>query len=322
MGARVVRRRKRSQRSIGKNHTEHAFTPSTGETGWISFCLPSALKVQSSRLSAALDEFGWVCFWLELVLDGYQMGADKDVERSDFGEEAHLVDVGDLGIHHFALERFQHDGLVGAIELGQSRARDDFALANVDHSDHLDDVSVFARAGRTLRDPFHARMRWPKLRLLANRDANWGRALPTPSVYKSTQRRAQAHPSGNRNNPPRPSVVASSRRSRVCAQERERGDRQMGEQRGGGGRKPDDDDAPSKMRFFSTRPQPRTAAPTSDCRSAAPNFSTLQVTWIAPWLFALCFSTIPRTSSHRAVQRATCKDGESTFSTAASYTDH
>ncbi len=40
----------------------------------------------------------------------------------------------------------------------------------------------------------HARMRWPKLRLLANRDANWGRALPTPSVYKSTQRRAQAHP--------------------------------------------------------------------------------------------------------------------------------
>lgn len=49
MGARVVRRRKRSQRSIGKNHTEHAFTPSTGETGWISFCLPPALKVQNTR---------------------------------------------------------------------------------------------------------------------------------------------------------------------------------------------------------------------------------------------------------------------------------
>ncbi len=49
MGARVVRRKKRSKRSIGKDHTEHSFTPSTGETGWISFCLPPVAEVQRSR---------------------------------------------------------------------------------------------------------------------------------------------------------------------------------------------------------------------------------------------------------------------------------
>ncbi|SPO29895.1 uncharacterized protein UTRI_06172_B [Ustilago trichophora] len=33
--------KKRSKRNIGKNQTEHTFTPSTGETGWVSFCLGS-----------------------------------------------------------------------------------------------------------------------------------------------------------------------------------------------------------------------------------------------------------------------------------------
>ncbi|SPO29223.1 uncharacterized protein UTRI_06172 [Ustilago trichophora] len=38
--------KKRSKRNIGKNQTEHTFTPSTGETGWVSFCLGSQAPVK------------------------------------------------------------------------------------------------------------------------------------------------------------------------------------------------------------------------------------------------------------------------------------
>lgn len=38
---------KRSKRNIGKNQSEHTFTPSTGETGWVSFCLGSPAPAKS-----------------------------------------------------------------------------------------------------------------------------------------------------------------------------------------------------------------------------------------------------------------------------------
>lgn len=93
---------------------------------------------------ACTDEFGRVAFGLELVLDWYQVARDKDIQRTDFGEEAHLVDVGDFCIHHFPFKRFQHDGLVGRVELGESRSGNHFALTNVDQTNHFDDVAVFA----------------------------------------------------------------------------------------------------------------------------------------------------------------------------------
>ncbi|KAJ1036398.1 hypothetical protein NDA13_000278 [Ustilago tritici] len=44
------RKKKRSKRNVGKNQTEHTFTPNTGETGWVSFCLKSkAEKKQTGR---------------------------------------------------------------------------------------------------------------------------------------------------------------------------------------------------------------------------------------------------------------------------------
>ncbi|GAC97911.1 hypothetical protein PHSY_005499 [Pseudozyma hubeiensis SY62] len=66
------RKKKRSKRNIGKNQTEHTFTPSTG---------------------------------------------------------------------------LEDDGLIGRIEFGETRSRDDFALPYVNESDHFDDVSVFTSAG-------------------------------------------------------------------------------------------------------------------------------------------------------------------------------
>ncbi|KAJ9476077.1 hypothetical protein PHBOTO_006149 [Pseudozyma hubeiensis] len=45
---RKPRKKKRSKRNIGKNQTEHTFTPSTGETGWISFCLGGAGKDEAA----------------------------------------------------------------------------------------------------------------------------------------------------------------------------------------------------------------------------------------------------------------------------------
>lgn len=52
--------KKRSKRNIGKNQTEHTFTPSTGETGWISFCLNST-SAQTPQRS---------CKWILVELVG------------------------------------------------------------------------------------------------------------------------------------------------------------------------------------------------------------------------------------------------------------
>lgn len=35
------KKKKKSKRNVGKNQTEHSFTPNTGETGWVSFCIGS-----------------------------------------------------------------------------------------------------------------------------------------------------------------------------------------------------------------------------------------------------------------------------------------
>lgn len=40
------------------------------------------------------------------------MSGHKTGERSDLGEQAHLVHLGDYGIQHLAFERAKHNGLV------------------------------------------------------------------------------------------------------------------------------------------------------------------------------------------------------------------
>ena len=39
------------------------------------------------------------------------MSGHKTGERSDLGEQAHLVHLGDYGIQHLAFERAKHNGL-------------------------------------------------------------------------------------------------------------------------------------------------------------------------------------------------------------------
>ena len=58
--ARKPKSKKRSKRNLGKNHTEHTFTPSTGETGWISFCLGQSSQPRTDKASAR-------CVFVELV---------------------------------------------------------------------------------------------------------------------------------------------------------------------------------------------------------------------------------------------------------------
>ncbi|TKY87979.1 hypothetical protein EX895_003075 [Sporisorium graminicola] len=56
-GQRAPKRKtkKRSKRNIGKNQTEHTFTPATGETGWISFCLGES-QPSTARAKTTPDE--------------------------------------------------------------------------------------------------------------------------------------------------------------------------------------------------------------------------------------------------------------------------
>lgn len=65
-GLRAPKRKtkKRSKRSIGKNQTEHTFTPATGETGWISFSL-GASRPRSDAKQAAPRSGRWV--FVELI---------------------------------------------------------------------------------------------------------------------------------------------------------------------------------------------------------------------------------------------------------------
>ncbi|CBQ70112.1 conserved hypothetical protein [Sporisorium reilianum SRZ2] len=61
-GQRAPKRKtkKRSKRNIGKNQTEHTFTPSTGETGWISFCLGQAKSKVVEKQAATPRSSRWV----------------------------------------------------------------------------------------------------------------------------------------------------------------------------------------------------------------------------------------------------------------------
>ncbi len=58
--------KKRSKRNVGKNQTEHSFTPSTGETGWVSFCL-GASTAEDSKKEKAKEEGSASWVFVELL---------------------------------------------------------------------------------------------------------------------------------------------------------------------------------------------------------------------------------------------------------------
>lgn len=63
------KKKKRSKRNVGKNQTEHTFTPSTGETGWVSFCL-SSKRVEREKEAAGNGEEEGRARWVFVELVG------------------------------------------------------------------------------------------------------------------------------------------------------------------------------------------------------------------------------------------------------------
>ena len=74
------------------------------------------------------------------------MRRNKDLQRPDHGEEAHLVDVGDFTVDHFAFEGLHHNGSVETLEPCLTCRREDFALAyrrDLQDSDDVAGVTLF-----------------------------------------------------------------------------------------------------------------------------------------------------------------------------------
>jgi hypothetical protein len=67
---------------------------------------------------------------------------DKDRQRTDVEEDAHLGDVVDDAIDDFTLEGLHHDRRVLALELGLAGPRKDLACTDVDDGKDGDDVAT------------------------------------------------------------------------------------------------------------------------------------------------------------------------------------
>ncbi len=82
------------------------------------------------------DEFGWVCFWLELVLDGYQMELTKMLSGPTSAKKPILLTLVILASITSPLNGFSTTAWYVLLN-SPGLSRDDFALANVDHSTTL-----------------------------------------------------------------------------------------------------------------------------------------------------------------------------------------
>lgn len=58
---------------------------------------------------------------------------------------SYLIDGADYRVHHLALVRFEHDGLILDVKLRQTAAREYLAFTNVLDGDNSDDVPESAR---------------------------------------------------------------------------------------------------------------------------------------------------------------------------------
>lgn len=49
-------------------------------------------------------KFRWIGIGVEFIVHREKVGRYENTERPDFGKESHLVDVGDFGVDHLAVE--------------------------------------------------------------------------------------------------------------------------------------------------------------------------------------------------------------------------